>query len=165
MKKLSLILLLLASACAPKQIIKADSTPDVVETKLIVPESVQTQTDKKLLEIKEKMFIAQINDIFYNIDDYKDTVVIVEGMYAEFQSVDGKSTSPAVYRLGPGCCENDGWAGFLLRLDDSEKPNENDWIRVKGTVDLVDSGMYKDLYLNVESIEVLQERGAETVQS
>lgn len=119
-------------------------------------------TEGDVLEIGEKMFLTQINDMYYNFDNYKDKTVIVEGMYALFYSWDGSATAPVVYRRGPGCCGNDGWGGFLLKYD-GEYPNENDWIRVTGTPELVEEGYYLNLYLNVTSLEVKTERGAEFV--
>ena len=115
-----------------------------------------------VLEIGEKMFLTQINDMYFNFDNYKDKTLIVEGMYALFYSWDGGKTAPVVYRNGPGCCGNDGWGGFMLKYD-GEYPNENDWIRVTGTPELVEEGYYLNLYLNVTSLEVKTERGAEFV--
>ena len=83
-------------------------------------------------------------------------------MYAPFYSRDGSKTAPVVYRRGPGCCGNDGWGGFLLKYD-GEYPNENDWIRVTGTPELIEEGDYLNLYLHVTSLEVKVERGAEFV--
>lgn len=118
---------------------------------------------KDIIEINEKVFITQINDIYYNFDDYKDKTIVVEGMYSVFESMLSDETSPVVYRNGPGCCNNDGWAGFLLKYDGKE-PKENDWIRVMGTPSLetTEEG-YTNLFLNVSDLEVLDERGAELV--
>lgn len=115
-----------------------------------------------ILEIGERMFITQINDIFYNFDEYKDKTIIVEGMFTMFYSYDGTKKAPGVYRNGPGCCQNDGWAGFLLKYD-GELPEGNEWIKVKGTPEIVKEGNYLCLYLNVISLEVRDERGAEFV--
>lgn len=110
-----------------------------------------------VLEIGEKMFFTQINDIYYNFDDYKDTTIIVEGMYTNGAS------NPAVYRFGPGCCGNDGAGGFRLYYNRA-LPTENDWIKVAGTPELVLSELGFDiLYLNVTSLEIKKERGAEFV--
>ncbi len=137
----------------------ATNTPEPTS----LPDDSKIDTEgKEVLEIKEKLFITQINDIFYNFNDYQDKIIVVEGMYSEFTSVDGKSVAPVVFRYGPGCCNNDGWGGFLLRYD-GELPKENDWIKVIGTPDLVERGAYKDLYLDVISIEIKTERGAEKV--
>lgn len=118
--------------------------------------------DSNVLEIGEKMFLAQIDDIYFNFDEYKDKTIVVEGMYTLFHSFDGEETVPAVYRRGPGCCGNDGWGGFLLKYD-GEPLNENDWVRVTGTPELVVEKYYINLFLNVSNIEVKTERGAEFV--
>lgn len=108
------------------------------------------------------MYITQINDIYYNFDKYKDKTIIVEGMYTVFSSWDNTQQVPVVYRLGPGCCGNDGWGGFFLNYS-KPFPNDNDWIRVTGTPELVENGNNVMLYLNVTSLEVLDTRGAEFV--
>lgn len=119
--------------------------------------------ESSVLEIGEKMFITQINDIYYNFQDYADKTIIVEGMYTMFASWDGESAYPGVYRLGPGCCGNDGWGGFMLYYD-GELPQDNDWIRVTGTPELVeDEDGYTSLFLNVTSLTIQEERGAEFV--
>lgn len=81
-----LIICMLLSACA--------STP--------APQ--REPEDENVLEIGEKMFLTQINDMYFNFDDYRDRTIAVEGMYAPFYSRDGSKTAPVVYRRGPGCC-------------------------------------------------------------
>lgn len=130
-----------------------------------LPDTKQKQAAEggdNVLEIGEKMFLTQINDIYNNFELYQDKTIIVEGMYALFYAPDGAVESPGVYRRGPGCCGNDGWGGFMLRYD-GELPAENDWIRVTGTPELVKDGYYANLYLNVSSLEIKEERGAEFV--
>lgn len=119
--------------------------------------------EEDTLVIGEKLFITQINDMYYNIESYQDKTVVVEGMYGIFKDdATYPSGVPIVFRYGPGCCANDGWGGFFLHYD-GEPPKENDWIRVTGKPEIVINGYYHDLYLNVTSLEVLTERGAETV--
>ncbi|HBB30104.1 MAG TPA: hypothetical protein DC000_12850 [Clostridiales bacterium] len=119
--------------------------------------------NKNIMEIREKMFIAQIEDIYYNIEDFKDKYIKIEGMYSVVEPEEGDiGKVHFVYRNAPGCCGNDGWAGFMLNYD-GEYPNTNDWIQVVGTPEIVKNGVYEDLYLNVISIEVMEERGAEFV--
>lgn len=119
--------------------------------------------NKNIIEIREKMFIAQIEDIYYNIEDFKDKYIKIEGMYSVVEPEEGDiGKVHFVYRNAPGCCGNDGWAGFMLNYD-GEYPNTNDWIQVVGTPEIVKNGVYEDLYLNVISIEVMEERGAEFV--
>lgn len=129
-----------------------------------IPGKTEKASEKKgdELYIREKMFITQINDIFYNISDYEGKTIAVEGMFRIFPGLDGEPDIPVVFRNGPGCCGNDGWAGFLLHYD-GEYPEIDDWILVKGTPEIVQTELYMQLYLNVISLEVKQERGAEFV--
>ena len=120
------------------------------------------ETASDVLEIGEKMFLTRINDMYFNFDTYKDKTIVVEGMYALLYSTNGEERIPAVYRRGPGCCGNDGWGGFLLKYD-GDLPEENEWICVTGTPELEKDGYFMNLYLNVSSIEVKEERGAEFV--
>lgn len=121
-----------------------------------------TNNAKNVLIIGEKMYLTQINDIFMNFENYKNRIVVVEGVYTLFYNDDGVKNIPAVYRRGPGCCGNDGWGGFLLKYD-GKLPRDNDWIRVTGTPEIVDKGAFQDLYLNVSEIKILKKRGAEFV--
>ncbi len=124
-----------------------------------------TKLSKEPLEISEKLFLEQINDIFFNFDDYKDRTIIVEGMFTYFENYldDDADLMPVVYRNGPGCCGNDGWGGFLL-IHDGDFPEDNDWIRVTGkpVIEETEQG-FLNLFLKVDSIEVKEERGSEFV--
>lgn len=126
--------------------------------------------NNSVLFIKEKMFLTQINDIYFNFDDYKDKTIVVEGMFGHLTSFDKSETWAVVYRRGPGCCGNDGWGGFLLQGENNsikEKIKslaEDDWICVKGKPKLVENDYgFIDLYLVVSNIEVKTKRGAEFV--
>lgn len=155
-----------------KMNIETSNVNNEISTDVQVSESTEEQqsenrsnhneSNKEVLEIKEKMFITQINDIFYNIDDYKDKIIVVEGMYSKWNLWNGNKKVPVIYRNGPGCCGNDGWGGFWLNYD-GKLPNENDWIRVTGTPEIVTEEYCLYLYLNVISLEVKNERGAEFV--
>lgn len=121
-----------------------------------------TSNTNDFLVIQEKMFLTQIDEIYFNFENYKDKTIVVEGMFTYLFNEEGVQNVPAVYRNGPGCCGNDGWGGFLLKYD-KEYPQENAWIKVTGTPEMVDGKYVKELYLNVLSIEVLEKRGAEFV--
>lgn len=136
--------------------------PQILPPPTPEPEALPDPGSTDVLEIGEKLFVTQINDIYFHFDDYRDKTIIVEGMYGALFSPDGDDRLPAVYRRSPGCCGNDGWAGFLLQYD-GEYPAENEWIRVTGTPELKTDTLFMNLYLNVSSIEVREERGLEFV--
>ena len=66
------------------------------------------------------------------------------------------------YGFGLSWCENEGWGGFFLN-DDGERSEEKELIEVQGTPRIVQGSSAKWLYLDVTSLIVKEERGAETV--
>lgn len=114
--------------------------------------------------IKDKMFIAQCNDIYLNPDDYKDKTIVLEGMYGE--AVDPATDLPysTVYRNGPGCCGNDGIAGFEIRFA-GQQPKLNDWVRVAGKLKRIEENSSYYYVLELSELTVLTERGAEFVSN
>ena len=71
----------------------------------------------KEIVIHDKLFIATMNDIYTNLDDYGDILVTFEGnlVRGSFDDPEFEGTEyPFVYRLGPGCCYNDLYAGMYL---------------------------------------------------
>ena len=85
--------------------------------------------------IKDKLFITTMNDIYTNLEEeYADDIITFEGnlQRGEFDDpeFEGKEF-PFVYRLGPGCCYNDSYAGMYIDYD-GEIPPDNTWVRVSG---------------------------------
>ncbi|MFV0351764.1 MAG: hypothetical protein ACK5JF_05575 [Oscillospiraceae bacterium] len=116
----------------------------------------------EVIEIKEKMFIAQINDIYLNGQDYLGKTIRYEGIYDEYYDEAGDTTYRYVIRYGPGCCGNDGNAGFEI-VWDGEMPQDTDWVRLEGVLEAYEYNGWQFLCVNVSYLEVLQERGAEYV--
>ncbi len=148
-----------SSSAAPSTSVSAPAASSAVSSAA----SSNTSTDDSAIEISEKMFLTQIDDIYFNFDLYEGKTVVVEGMYNNFYAVDGETLFPVVYRRGPGCCGNDGWGGFYLSYDGTF-PETDEWIRVTGTpVIKTDELGFQMLFLEVSSLEVKEERGAEFV--
>lgn len=122
----------------------------------------ETKSDSGVFEIKEKMFIAQCNDIYLNPDDYKNKTIKLEGMYDESIDQKTKQTYHYVIRNGPGCCGNDGVAGFEI-LYDGKPPKRNDWIEVIGKVEIIEENGNEYVVLRLSKLTVLDKRGAEFV--
>ncbi|MDR2485633.1 MAG: hypothetical protein LBD55_09585 [Treponema sp.] len=118
------------------------------------------------LEIKEKMFIAQTNDIYLNPEDYIGKTLKLEGIFQTQQNytVNGNPYY-FVIRYGPGCCGNDGNAGFEVMWDNSEEtyPNTDDWVEAVGVLKYYEEDDYPYLCISLSSLTVLDERGAEFV--
>ncbi len=118
-----------------------------------------------IVEIKEKMFIQQCNDVYLNPGNYKGKQIKIEGMYSYSKDETSGKEFISVIRYGPGCCGNDGLVGFNFSGDTSSL-KQNDWIEVIGTVKATarfDGG--NDILLQATSIKKLEKRGLETVES
>ena len=119
-----------------------------------------------VIEIREKLFIAQTNDMYLNPGDYLGKTIRYEGIYKSYIPETGQEEPwHYVIRYGPGCCGYDGEAGFEVRWD-GEFPQEDDWVEVTGTLheEIYPSGL-KVLYLEIASLAVKQERGQEYVST
>ncbi|MCR1900154.1 hypothetical protein NSA47_14395 [Irregularibacter muris] len=122
-------------------------------------------TDNKsseVIEIKEKMFIAQTNDIYLNGEDYLGKTIKYEGIFDLFTWEETGETYYYVIRYGPGCCGTDGDAGFEVTWD-GEYPNQNDWVEAVGILETYEESGHQYLRLRLSSLKVLPTRGAEYV--
>ena len=121
--------------------------------------------DEGVIEIREKMFIAQTNDVYLNSPDYIGKTLRYEGMYNEYTDTDSGITYCSVVRYGPGCCSYDGNVGFEVRWGDEQKPypNVNDWVLAEGVLEEYDEYGATYLRLNLRELSVVDTRGAEYV--
>ncbi|MGN0915220.1 MAG: hypothetical protein ACI4NE_02535 [Succinivibrio sp.] len=120
----------------------------------------------KEIVIKDKMFITTINDIYVNLEDYKNDTITFEGMYENGYFDDPEFEGrlfPFVYRLGPGCCFNDTYAGMYLEYD-GELPPEGSWLKVSGHAKYFEHNGFTDLFLVVDKLEVMEKAGNLTVK-
>jgi len=119
-----------------------------------------------IVEIKEKMFISQVNDVYINAEDYFGKTIKLEGLFVTEQF--SSRTDPYCYvlRYGPGCCGSDGNVGFEVAWASSKKmsyPEENAWVEAIGELKTYEEDNSKYLYLDLSSLNVLNKRGAEYV--
>jgi len=115
-----------------------------------------------VVEIKEKMFIAQTNDVYFNPEDYLGKTIRYEGIFDIYEEDVTGEIFYAVIRYGPGCCGIDGDAGFEVKWD-SEYPNQNDWVEAIGVLEEYEDNGFNYLRLALTSLTVLPTRGAEYV--
>jgi hypothetical protein len=118
-----------------------------------------------LVEIKEKLFIAQVNDVYLNPDDYVGKTIKLEGL---FMTQDNGAQIPPYYfviRYGPGCCGNDGNAGFEVIWEKQEPvyPQDNEWVEAVGVFGSYEEDGYPYYCISLSSLTVLDERGQEFV--
>jgi uncharacterized membrane protein YcgQ (UPF0703/DUF1980 family) len=128
-------------------------------------ENVRYASTKDVIDIKEKMFISQVNDVYVNPEDYLGKTIKLEGIFKMEQGYD--KSYCFVLRYGPGCCGYDGNVGFEVAWDkEKEKPYPGDdsWVEATGELKSYEEDEYsKFLYLDLVSLNVLDKRGMETV--
>ena len=124
----------------------------------------QALPELPMVDITEKMFIAQCNDVYLNPDEYLGKVLRLEGMYDNFTDPSDGTVYHYVLRNSPGCCGADGTIGFEF-LYDGETPQLNDWIEVIGTVEKMTVGESEYIALRAVKVTVLDVRGAEFVNN
>jgi uncharacterized membrane protein YcgQ (UPF0703/DUF1980 family) len=117
-----------------------------------------------IVEIKEKMFIAQTNDVYLNPEDYMGKTIKLEGLFKTETGYDEDMSYCFVLRYGPGCCGFDGNAGFEVAWDEAAAyPAEDEWVEAVGVLKSYEEDGYPYLYLALSSLQILDERGAEFV--
>jgi uncharacterized membrane protein YcgQ (UPF0703/DUF1980 family) len=122
-----------------------------------------------VIEIKEKMFIAQTNDIYLNSEDYLGKTIKLEGLFKIEDFSPQESPFYYVLRYGPGCCGYDGSAGFEVIWDNKDTlkpsyPKEDDWVEAIGTLKTYEENRNQCLYIALSQITVLEKRGEEFVK-
>jgi uncharacterized membrane protein YcgQ (UPF0703/DUF1980 family) len=123
-------------------------------------------SDDDILEITEKMFIAQVNDVYLNSEDYLGKTIKLEGIFKCEQFYGDDESYCFVIRYGPGCCGTDGNAGFEVKWDKERLqpyPAVESWVEATGTLKMEEEDDYQYLYLDLSSLAVLSKRGAEVV--
>ncbi|MDR3048600.1 MAG: hypothetical protein LBV16_01990 [Elusimicrobiota bacterium] len=119
--------------------------------------------DTRELLIRERFFIAQINEIYINPKSYLGMEIQLEGIFDSYESYKTKEKKYFVFRYGPGCCGPDAQAGFEVFWD-KNYPKKNDWVEAKGILEeYTDETKVKFLRLRLTSLEVLPTRGKEIV--
>jgi zinc transport system permease protein len=157
----SIAALLLITSCGKNEATEQTSKA-AEEAELSVPEGVD-------LVIREKMFIAQVNDVYLNSDDYIGKKIKLEGIFIDTFS--GGSRYCFVIRKGPGCCGSDGQVGFevswnppgQIMLEKREYPKRHAWVEAQGVLSEYEESGTNFLYLALTDLNVLEKRGTEFV--
>jgi uncharacterized membrane protein YcgQ (UPF0703/DUF1980 family) len=121
------------------------------------------KTGRDTVEIREKMFIAQTNDIYINKDDYLGKTIKYEGIFDQSTWRNNGKTYRFVIRFGPGCCPGDAAAAGFEVLWDKDYPKKNDWVEAVGVLEEYDDAGIPSLRLALTSLTVLAKRGKEKV--
>lgn len=151
------------SGCSKKtaRVFSADEQPPALEAART--DAPKPAADEKPVEIKEKLFISQINDIYLSQQDYLGKKIRLQGLF-KTENYGGEDVC-FVLRYGPGCCGNDGNVGFEVSWEDAVKPypRDNDWVEAVGTLKTYTIDDYEYLYLALSELNALEKRGAEFV--
>jgi uncharacterized membrane protein YcgQ (UPF0703/DUF1980 family) len=122
--------------------------------------------DNKIVEIKEKMFVAHVNDVYLNMKHYMGKTVKFEGMFFREQP-DDDTVYNLVVRYGPGgCCGYDAYVGFEVASESYKItfPENNSWVEAVGVIkNSTGSELVTYPYIDLISLNVLEKRGRETV--
>ena len=115
-----------------------------------------------IIEIRERMFIGQVNEIYMNADVYIGKTIKLEGVFLrehwEWQDYN------FVVRYGPGCCGDDGLVGFQVAFAENQSyPQADSWVQAVGELKFNHIGDSSNLYLELSSITVMDTRGEEFV--
>ena len=114
------------------------------------------EKEDDVIEIKDKMFMTQVNDIYINMKNYKGKKIKLEGFIYKIQDFD------FIMRRTPGCCGNDGIIGLEIKWN-GEIPNADAWVSAQGVLEILDEGYGEQPVLNLTFLEEKQERGIEFV--
>jgi uncharacterized membrane protein YcgQ (UPF0703/DUF1980 family) len=127
---------------------------------------ISSYANAQVIEIREKMFIAQTNDIYLNSKDYLGKTIKLEGVFAIEDFPWQERPFYFVLRFGPGCCAYDGSSGFEVMWDKNSKPGatyprDNDWVEAVGILNTFDD---EGIYIALTALTVLEKRGSEFVK-
>lgn len=138
---------------------QSSSSSSVSSSALSLPQSGEvTILDEPFLD-------AQYRDILTNPEDYAGKVFQLEGMYNGWENEYAGGWRHAVVRYCPDGCCGAGLTGLEIFYE-GERPEENDWVRVTGTIEVLPLGNYPLPFplLKVTSMEIRNhDRGNEYV--
>ena len=113
--------------------------------------------------LKDKFFDTTIRDMNINAADYLGKKIQIDGLYfynGYFSFVGRYSTSS----LCPSCPAGYSFMEYHLKENiDKKLTHEQDWIKVIGTFTAGNDNGEEYYYLDVDSIEIMNEKGNDTV--
>jgi putative membrane protein len=155
---LALIMVLSVTGCGSKA--AEEENPAVPKMSNDLPGS-EPVIYGKITEIKENLFVTQVEDIYINASDYLGTMIKLEGLYYSDVNPGGDRMYHLVYRYAPGCCPGEiMMCGFEVQYD-SEYPEQNARVEVLGVLEWYEEDGQSYLYLNLLSLKALEDREQE----
>ncbi|MCL2322081.1 MAG: hypothetical protein FWC47_08265 [Oscillospiraceae bacterium] len=124
----------------------------------------KTVKSAESIQIQDNTFITQCNDIYKNPDNYKDKLIVVQGMYNEATisgTVHHYVTRHYVPQNSSGTLAS---VGFEINYN-GDFPSAGNWIKVYGFIEPITTNGTKSVILNVSNLDELQEKGVEIVSN
>jgi uncharacterized membrane protein YcgQ (UPF0703/DUF1980 family) len=118
--------------------------------------------DEGIFDIRERLFVSQINDIYLNAEDYLGRTLRFEGIFNADYEPETDKEYYYVVRYGPGCCGTDANPGFEIDGDVSAA-RPDDWVEAVGVLEVYEEDGYQYLRVRLDSLRVMEERGNEFV--
>ena len=119
--------------------------------------------------IGDNYFDTQINNMYTNSSDYDGKLIEIEGFYLQSEGTDYTFVSRySTNSMCPNCANGYSYIEYMW---DGEKPEliqEESWIKVIGKLEKGndESSYYQDFYyLRAVSLEVMNEKGQDTVEN
>lgn len=102
-------------------------------TKEQLNEKRDSESKDGIINISDGIFLALVNDIYVNKDEYIGKKVRISGQNVRFEDKDTGEVIYAILREGPGCCYNDSVIGFEY-ITDGKYPEKDKWYEMVGEV-------------------------------
>ena len=102
-------------------------------TKKELNEKRDSESKDGIINISDGIFLALVNDIYVNKDEYIGKKVRISGQNVRFEDKDTGEVIYAILREGPGCCYNDSVIGFEY-ITDGKYPEKDKWYEMVGEV-------------------------------
>lgn len=120
--------------------------------------------------VGDNMYDTQITDFNLNFKEYEGKTVEIEGMYMENKNevTNSKYTFVGRYSNVPSQCCPQGYSYFEYEWKGDQTPrlvDEISWIKVTGTLKKGRDLYSEYIYIDANSIEVMNERGMDTVNN
>ena len=129
------------------------------------PVKIQSSNNTGFIQIREKMFIAQVNEIYLNAADYMGKTIRLEGLYLKEESQNPNMEGRVynyIIRYGPGCCGDDGNVGFEIAWTGDKieyYPDAGSWIEISGKLKEYEENYKRFLYLDLDFLNVMEKTG------
>jgi len=120
--------------------------------------------ENSIIEIRERMFLTQIQDIYLNTNDFLGRTIKLEGIFTGV-TWDGDHFYYVIRHASDGCCGG-GNVGFEVMWPEDRRepyPENDSWVEAIGVLKLFEEDLFRHLYLELISLNVLDTRGAEFV--